>query len=57
MSLDAHDQTPDDLIRYGEDGLVARMREAAEAEEQSGDGRAIRVLERILAVCGYRREQ
>jgi hypothetical protein len=57
MTLDGQDQTPDDLIRYGEDGLVARMREVAEAEDKSGDGRALRVIERILAAVGYGREK
>jgi hypothetical protein len=48
---------PDTLIDYGRDEIVQRLSEAARKEATNGDGRALRVLQRLLTVCGYERRK
>ena len=56
MSLDhAHNPpTPDDLIQYGKDEAVRLMTEMAQKEAQCGDGRAMRMLLRLVEAAGLR---
>ena len=55
MSLDeATPPTPDALMQYGRDDVVLKLTEEATREAKTGDGRALRVLERLLVNCGLR---
>lgn len=56
MSLDhSHNPpTPDDLIQYGKEEAVRLMTELAQKEAQGGDGRAMRMLLRLVEAAGLR---
>lgn len=57
MSLDSENPpiSIDEAIQYGRDEVIQKFEEMARAEEKRGDGRALRVIERLAAACGYRR--
>lgn len=51
MTLDEHDPplTIEDAYEYGRRSIVAEMEELAEREARTGDGRALRIIQRLAA--------
>ena len=54
MSLDTTTPPdPDTLTQYGRDEVLERFEALAKSEAVNGDGRALRLLNRLIEACGY----